>query len=141
MFEALKRAARTCAIIRVWDYPNKQDLAKVVPIRIGTLLAKFWNRPSGHCLPVTDAIMVPDEIRIASNNKWIPCNSIKTELKALVPSMLREDSDAYYSIYNNTTCEYNTLPTRSGTYEIYAMKYDKSEKHLEIHRFIISFNN
>ena len=64
MFEALKRAARTCAIIRVWDYPNKPDLAKVVPIRIGTLLAKFWNRPSGHCLPVTDAIMVPDEIRI-----------------------------------------------------------------------------
>ncbi len=81
------------------------------------------------------------ERSIASNNKWIPCNSIKTELKALVPSMLREDSDAYYSIYNNTTCEYNTLPTRSGTYEIYAMKYDKSEKHLEIHRFIISFKN
>ena len=61
---SVKRVARTCAIIRVWDYPNKPDLAKVVPIRIGTLLAKFWNRPSGHCLPVTDAIMVPDEIRI-----------------------------------------------------------------------------
>ena len=56
-----KRAARTCAIIRVWDYPNKPDLAKVVPIRIGTLLAKFWNRPSVHCSPVTEAITVPDE--------------------------------------------------------------------------------
>ena len=56
-----KRAARTCAIIRVWDYPNKPDLAKVVPIRNGTLLAKFWNRPSGHYLPVTEAITVPDE--------------------------------------------------------------------------------
>ena len=33
--------SRTCAIIRVWDYPNKPTLAKVVPIRIGTLLAKY----------------------------------------------------------------------------------------------------
>jgi len=48
-----KCAARTCAIIRVWEYPNKPEVAKVVPIRIGTLLAKFWNRPSGHCLPGT----------------------------------------------------------------------------------------
>ena len=61
MFEALNRAARTCAIIRVWDYPNKPDLAKVVPIRIGTLLAKFWNRPSVHCSPVTEARTVPDK--------------------------------------------------------------------------------
>ena len=36
-----KRAARICAIIRVWDYPNKPDLVKVVPIRIGTLLASY----------------------------------------------------------------------------------------------------
>ena len=36
-----KRIARTYAIIRVWDYPNKPDLAKVVPIRIGTLLASY----------------------------------------------------------------------------------------------------
>ena len=56
-----KRAARIYAIIRVWDYPNKPDLVKVVPIRIGTLLAKFWNRPSEHCLPVTEAITVPGE--------------------------------------------------------------------------------
>ncbi len=28
-----KRAARTRAIIRVWDYPNKPEMAKVVPIR------------------------------------------------------------------------------------------------------------
>lgn len=54
-----KRAARTCAIIRIWDYPNEPDLAKVVPIWIGTLLAKFWNRPSVHCSPVTAAITVP----------------------------------------------------------------------------------
>ena len=36
-----KRAARTCAIIRVWDYPNEPDLASSLPIRIGTLLASY----------------------------------------------------------------------------------------------------
>ena len=61
IIDSVKTRSRTCAIIRVWDYPNEPDLAKVVPIRIGTLLAKFWNRPSGPCLPVTEARTVPDE--------------------------------------------------------------------------------
>ena len=34
-----------------------------------------------------------------------------------------------------TTNEYNSLPKDSGTYIIYSMKYDISEKLLEIHNF------
>lgn len=72
---------------------------------------------------------------IENNNNWILSKEIKSELKILIPSELRSDNDAYYSIYNKTTEQYNTLPETTGNYEIYAMKYDESDKHLEIHTF------
>lgn len=76
---------------------------------------------------------------IENNENWILSKEIKSELKIFVPSQLRSDNDAYYSIYNKTTNQYNTLPETSEDYEIYAMKYDKSDKHLEIHKFKISY--
>lgn len=72
---------------------------------------------------------------IENSNNWILSKEIKSELKILIPSQLKFDFDAYYSIYNKTTNEYNTLPTIASNYEIYAMKYDKSDKHLEIYKF------
>ena len=72
---------------------------------------------------------------IENSNNLILSKEIKSELKILIPSQLKSDFDAYYSIYNKTTNEYNTLPTIAGNYEICAMKYDRSDKHLEIHKF------
>lgn len=77
---------------------------------------------------------------IENNSNWILSIEIKSELKIFIPSRLRSDDDAYYSIYNSTTNQYNTLPDTSGDYEIYAMKYDKSDKQLEIHKFKYSYN-
>lgn len=76
---------------------------------------------------------------IENNKNWVLSKEIKSELKIFVPSQLGTDDDAYYSIYNKTTNQYNLLPENSGDYEIYAMKYDKSDKHLEIHKFKISY--
>lgn len=76
---------------------------------------------------------------IENNKNWILSKEIKSELRVLVPSTLRSDADAYYSIYNKTTNQYNVIPETSGNYEIYAMKYDKSDKHLEIHKFKILY--
>ena len=67
-------------------------------------------------------------------------SEIKSELKIFIPSRLISDVDAYYSIYNKTTNQYNMIPETSGEYEVYAMKYDKSDKHLEIHKFKIQYN-
>lgn len=47
--------------------------------------------------------------------------------------------DAYYSIYDKTIGQYNNLPAEAGDYEIYALKYDISDKHLEIHKFKYSY--
>ena len=79
------------------------------------------------------------ERSIASSDNWTPCDSFRSELKALMPSMLRSDHDAYFSVYNKTTGEYNALPSSTGIYEICAMKYDQSEKRLEIHRYLLPF--
>ena len=84
-----------------------------------------------------DVTKLVESIETSAN--WLLSKEIKSELKIFVPSQLRSDDDAYYSIYNKTTNQYNSLPDISGDYEIYAMKYDKSDKHLEIHKFKISY--
>lgn len=79
------------------------------------------------------------ESSIENSNNWILSKEMKSELKILIPSLLTTDDDAYYSIYNKTTNKYNTLPEIEGIYEIYTMKYDKSNKTLEIHKFNYSY--
>lgn len=76
---------------------------------------------------------------IENSNTWILSKEIKSELKIFISFQLYSDHDAYYSIYNKTTNQYNTLPETPGNYEIYTMKYDKSDKHLEIHKFKYSY--
>ena len=76
---------------------------------------------------------------IENSSNWILSKEIRSELKILIPPTFRPDDDAYYSIYNKTTNQYNALPEASGNYEIYVMQYDKSNKHLEIHKFDYSF--
>lgn len=67
---------------------------------------------------------------IKNSENWILNKEIKSELKIFIPSTLRFDNDAYYSIYNATTKEYNSLPENPDNYEIYAMKYDILNKQL-----------
>lgn len=76
---------------------------------------------------------------IENSGNWFLSTEIKSTLSLMIPSWLYEDEDAYFSIYNKTTNQYNTLPEVSGKYEIYTMKYDKSEKHLEIYKFKYSY--
>lgn len=79
---------------------------------------------------------------IEENPNWIKSNNIKSELKIFIPSQLQStDENSYYSIYNLTTKEYNTLPQDSGNYEIYTMKFNKSTKTLEIHTFKYSYTH
>lgn len=76
---------------------------------------------------------------IEDNETWILSTEIKSTLKAFIPTTMTSNSNAYFSIYNKTTNEYNSLPKNAGIYEIYAMKYDIFEKKLEINKFDYSF--
>lgn len=60
---------------------------------------------------------------------------IKSNLRIFIPYQLRSDKDAYFSIYNSTLKQYNSIPDQAGNYEIYTMKYDVSDKYLTIHKF------
>lgn len=77
---------------------------------------------------------------IQNSNNWVLSTKMKSELKILLPTQFRAQKDVYYSIYNKTTNEYNTIPSESGKYEMYAMYYDKSLKQLSIHRYKYSYN-
>lgn len=77
---------------------------------------------------------------IENSNNWILSTKMKSELKILLPTQFRFKENVYYSIYNKTTNEYNTIPSESGEYEIYAMYYDKELKQLSIHKYKYSYN-
>ena len=77
---------------------------------------------------------------IENNDNWILSKDFKTDMNVFLTSSLVLDNDAYFSIYNKMTNQYNVLPEKSGVYEIYAMKYDKSDKKLQIDKFKISYN-
>ena len=81
------------------------------------------------------------EDSIINGENWILSSEMKSELKIYISSMMLFDNegDDYFSIYNKTLKKYNTLPEEAGDYEIYVMKYDIDEQHLEIHRFIYSY--
>lgn len=76
---------------------------------------------------------------VENSNNWILGKEIKSELKILIPSIISTDMDSYYSVYNKTLNEYNKVPNAEGIYEIYAMKYDKEYKQLEMHKFKYSY--
>ena len=76
---------------------------------------------------------------IKNSSNWVPSASFRSEIKVLIPSTFKADQDVYYSVYNKTTGEYNTLPSSTGTYEIYSMRYDLSDKQLEIHSYLLGF--
>ena len=77
---------------------------------------------------------------IENSKNWILSTKIKSELKILLPSEFRAKEDLYYSVYNKTINEYNTIPNESGVYEIYAMRYDKTKKELTIHKYKLMYN-
>lgn len=84
---------------------------------------------------------VSDLVSSIENSKnWILSTKIKSELKILLPSRFRAKEDLYYSVYNKTINEYNTIPNESGVYEIYAMRYDKTKKELTIHKYKLMYN-
>lgn len=80
------------------------------------------------------------ENSIEESNNWVLSTKFKSELKILLPSQFRSSDNVYYSIYNKTTNEYNTIPNESGEYEIYSMYYNKSLKQLSIHKYKYNFN-
>lgn len=77
---------------------------------------------------------------IKNNPHWISGDNFEPELEILLPSAFQVTSDCYISIYIKEIKKYNTLPEVAGNYEVYIMKYDISDKKLEIHKFDYFYN-
>ncbi len=110
--------------IQNWDTYFDEDITEYV-----TINAYYENQ---------DVTVL--EKSIENNPNWILGSEITSDLKVFIPIMLQGNDNAYYSIYNQTTNEYNTVPEDSGDYKIYAMRYDKENKKLEIHEFRIAYS-
>ena len=81
------------------------------------------------------------ELEIKNSNKWILSNDLNNELKMFINGFLHRTDYIYYSIYNATTKEYNTIPENDGIYNIYVMKYDDDLKEIRIDRLEYSIKN
>ena len=78
--------------------------------------------------------------RIINSDKWINASKLKSELTIFLNSIFTSgDKDNYFLIYNKTTDEYNTLPSKSGEYEIVSCIYSKSKNSLEIDIFTYNY--
>ena len=58
---------------------------------------------------------------------------------AFIPSTMSINNNKYFSIYNETTKEYNRVPEQTGTYKMYVMMFDKEKDYLEINEFEYSY--
>ena len=76
------------------------------------------------------------ENSIKNSKNWILGKDIDSELKKLIPSNLTIEENAYYSIYNKSTHEYNKSLSESGNYEMCVMKYNVLSKTLELWNFV-----
>lgn len=128
------------------DYKKMDEYRNVIDAKLpdnGELVIENWDICSSddktECTIINSYYSnedVSDLVNsIENSNNWFLSTEIKSALELLIPLGLYSDEDAYFSIYNKTTNQYNALPKQSGNYEIYAMKYDKSEKHLEIYKY------
>jgi len=79
------------------------------------------------------------EKEIENNNNWILSNDMKSILKIYIPFNVILYQNSYVSIYNKTNNEYNKIPTKSGSYEIYTMIYDMKNNKLEIYKYNYSY--
>lgn len=76
---------------------------------------------------------------IENNENWILSTQIKSKLKIFLPIDFYPSNNVYYSVYNKTNNEYNTVPNKAGKYEIYVISYNKELKQLSIHKYKYDF--
>lgn len=77
---------------------------------------------------------------INEKNNWIVRSEIPDNLKKYIPGILVCESsvnDCHYSIYVEETDEYNSIPSVSGIYHMYAMMYDINKQYIQIDGYVI----
>ena len=129
------------------DYSKLDAYRDMIDVELpehGELHIQDWNNGDKLEYTVVSVYYDKQDVRnlvnsIENSDNWILSTEIKSLLTIFLPSSFRSNSDTYFSIYNQSTNQYNTIPEASGDYEIYAMKYDQSEKLLEIHKFVYSY--
>lgn len=76
---------------------------------------------------------------IKNKQNWISKDELSSKLRIFIPTTLIGAESSYFSIYNKTLDNYNSVPNESGEYLIYAMMFDKENKHLEINEYYFSY--
>lgn len=80
---------------------------------------------------------------IINNSNWIKTNNLTLEMMQILPSSLECEPQhkCYYAIYIEELKQYNTYPTVSQLYHIYAMQFDYNSSTLLIEEYNYDYKN
>ncbi len=117
------------------DFPSKGILTQE---KYDTLFDKDKTNITNTQAFYKKSINVKDfEKSIIHGENWIKASEIKTELKMLLPSQLRDSTckSCYFLIFNKDTDEYNKVPSIQGDFHVYTSLYDLDNRILTITDF------
>jgi len=78
------------------------------------------------------------ERNLPNDLKWI--SSIPNELVGIISTECEISSGDYYIIYNTDTGEFNTLPSKSGTYKFINLLYDTEKNTMKLIEYQIEYS-
>lgn len=80
---------------------------------------------------------------IIDNSNWVKTNNLTSEMVQILPSSLKCEPQhkCYYAIYIEELKQYNTYPTVSQLYHIYAMQFDYNSSTLLIEEYNYDYKN
>ena len=128
------------------DYSKIYDYQDIIDLELPSKgLLEVQDMPTYSDANITDYTIINTyydekdvnnlEEELKGNNNWILSTQIKSNLTIFIPTSFVLNDNIYYSIYNKTLDEYNSIPEEIREYEIYMMRYDKATKVLEIHNY------
>ena len=117
-----------------------------IPIHSQITTQKYTNGisyPRGSVYSTSDiyfkSTAVTDfEKSLPNDPKWTP--SISSNLVGITSYLCEITESDYYMIYNVNTGEFNTLPSKSGTYQFINLLYDTEKNAMKLIEYQIEYN-
>jgi len=117
-----------------------------IPIHSQITTQKYTNGmsyPRGSVYSTSDIYFKSSAVKDFEKNlpndpKWMP--SIPSNLVGITSYLCEITESDYYMIYNVNTGEFNTLPSKSGTYQFINLLYDTEKNAMKLIEYQIEYN-
>ena len=129
---------------KIYEY---EDLLGITLPAEGDLMLTSYDTYFDYAITDFSEIMVTFENEdcdtmqgeISANSNWIPFDELPSTFKVFLSTEMLASSNSYISIYNHTLNSYNTLPEKSGKYQVTVMLFNTYNNSLMINTFYYDY--